>query len=372
MGLRNSDGRPEKTEAVIAVRGLHPIPALSLRMSRRPLALVSYEERSDFDLEGGRRLALRSSIGSGSGSTVYRAVIESPFGLRRNVAAKMFGVIGSDDAENVYATIGNAAQRNALVQHPNVVSTFDYLVCEGQPIILLEHVDGVNLGVLMQRYAETRRRMPLELAVFIALEVAEGLSGARGARDADGMQLGLLHLGLTPREILLSWRGEVKVEGFGLDVAKVGTSSVRSLRGFSGRAGMMAPEVACGVPGDARADVFSLGMLLRELLVGPRFPPGISNAESIRRARDGYLHPIAFAPDLPVDLAQAMTRALAIEADARFPNASAMVYELRRIALGLGIGDARFFLRQALDRELKEGLEDDTHEWELELLDDRD
>lgn len=339
-------------------------------MSPRPL--VSYDERSDFDLEDGRRLELRSSIGSGSGSTVYRAIIESPFGLRRNVAAKMFGVVASDEADNVYRVIGNAAQRSAFVQHPNVVSTFDYLVCEGQPLILLELVDGVNLGVLMARYAERRRRVPLELAVFIALEVAEGLAGARSAPDPDGRPLGLLHLGLTPREILLSWRGDVKVEGFGLDVAKVGTSSVRSLRGFSGRAGMMAPEVACGEPGDARADVFSLGILLRELLIGPRFPAGISNAESIRRARDGYLHPTAFAPDLPVELAQAITRALAIEPEVRFPNASAMVYELRRIALSLGIGDARFFLRQALDRELKEHLEEDTEELELDLLDDPD
>lgn len=332
-------------------------------MTRR--TAQKHEERSDFDLEDGRRLELHASVGSGSGSAVYRGVIESAHGLRRNIAAKVFGVVGTDDADSVSSALANAAQRGALVQHPNVVDTFDYLVYRGQPLLLLELVLGVNLGVLIDRFAERRRRMPLDLAVFIALEVAEGLSGARGARGPDGMQLGLLHLGLTPREILLSWRGEVKVEGFGLDVVRAGTSSVRTLRGVAGRAGMMAPEVACGLPADARADVFSLGMLLRELLVGPRFPKGLTNADAIRRARDGWMQAITFTPDLPPALVQTMTRALSIEADGRFPNASAMVYELRRIALTLGVGDCRFFLRRALDRELEEGLEDETQEHQL-------
>lgn len=347
---------------------------LGLWMPRR--TVLQHEERSDFDLEDGRRLALRAPIGSGSSSTVYRGAIESAYGLRRNVAAKVFGVVSTDDSDTVFDAIANAAQAGALVQHPNVVQTFDYLVYRGQPVLLLELVEGVNLGVFMERYAERRRRMPLDLAVFIALEVAEALSGARGARGGGGMQLGLMHLGLTPREILLSWRGEVKVEGFGLDLVRAGSSSVRSLRGVAGRAGMMAPEVACGLPADSRADVFALGVLLRELLVGPRFPKGISNAESIRLARDGYLQSITFAPELPTGLLQTMTRAMAVEPDARYPNASAMVVDLRRNALSLGVGDSRFFLRRALDHELRDGLEHDTQEFELaeapEMLDDRD
>lgn len=340
-------------------------------MSRR--SVLQHQERSDFELEDGRRLELLGPIGSGSASAVYRGVIESTNGLRRNVAAKVFGVIATDDADSVSSAIASAAQRGALIQHPNVVQTFDYLVYQGQPLLLLELVEGVNLGVLMDRYAERRTRMPLDLALFIALEAAEGLSGARGTRGIDGMQLGLMHLALTPREILLSWRGEVKVEGFGLDVARVGTSSVRTLRGVAGRARMMSPEVACGLPADARADVFSLGMLLRELLVGPRFPQGISNAESIRLAREGFVQPITFAPDLPPDLVQTMNRAIAVETEGRHPNASAMVYELRRIALSLGVGDLRFFLRRTLDRELKDGLEEETTEFQFaEALDDRD
>jgi serine/threonine-protein kinase len=333
----------------------------SLRHHSHPL--------SEVELEDGRRLALGAPVGAGNGSAVFHAFLVSPSGIRRRVAAKVFGPMATDDAERVSAGIANAAQRGALVHHPNVVETYDYLF-EGQPILLLELVQGVNLGTLVDRFQERRRRLPLDLAIFIAVEAAEGLSGARGARDENGLQLGLLHRALTTREILLSWRGEVKVEGFGLDVACAGTSSVRSLNALAGRASMMAPEVACGVAGDARADVFSLGVLLRELLVGPRFPQHLANAEAIRLAREGYVEPIPFSPNLPAELAQLMNRALSLAPDDRQPNASAFVIELRKIALAMGVGDCRYFLRRSLDRELREGLEEDTGEVLLAASDD--
>lgn len=327
-----------------------------------PRPLPSPCEVSSLELDDGRTLHLLDVVGAGSATVVYRAVIESTYGLRRNVAAKLFGRISSDDLEQVSAALAIAAQRAALVSHPNVVDTYDLFVHDGQPIILTELVSGVPLDALVERHAERRQRLPLDLALFVATEIGEALSGARTAPDDEGMQLGLLHLGLSPREVLLSWRGEVKVEGFGLTTARGGTSSVRSLGAVAGRANMMAPEVAAGDEGDARADVFSLGVLLRELLVGPRFPGGISNAQAIRLAREGYVQPICFQPHLPDALVDVMQRAIEVDPDARFPNATAMVFELRRVGLAMGVGDGRYFLRRALDRELGDGTDETTAE----------
>ena len=176
------------------------------------------------------------------------------------------------------------------------------------------------------------------------------------------MQLGLLHLGLTPREVLLSWHGDVKVEGFGLNVAQAGGSRVRSLGAVAGRANAMAPEIAGGEPGDARADVFSLGVMMRELLIGPRFPRGITNADAIRLAREGYVQPNCFQPHLPDDLACVIARAMEVDPDLRYPNASAMALDLRRIVLEMGAADGRFFLARAVDRELREGTNEITTE----------
>jgi len=290
-------------------------------------------------------------MAKGGSSTIYRAVQETRAGIRRLVALKVFAQVSSDDAERHFELTRRAAVRAACVHHPNVVAVHDFGVWRQQPYFVTELVEGVSLQLLLDRHAERGVRLPLDLALFIACEVAEALSGARTAKDTSGMQLGMLHLALGPRKVLLGWRGEVKVVDFETSMASVASSSVRSMRTVSHRAATMAPEVAQGVEPDARSDVFSLGVVLRELFVGPRFPRGASGTEVVRLAREGYVQPIPFQPHLPDALVHVMTRALQVDAEDRYPNASAMAFELRRVALALGVGDGRVFLRRALDRE---------------------
>jgi hypothetical protein len=92
-------------------------------------------------------------------------------------------------------------------------------------------------------------------------------------------------------------------------------------------------------------------VLLRELLVGPRFRPGTSGAEAVRLAREGYVEPVTFQPRLPRELESVMERALEVNPEARYPNASALVADLRPVALCMGVGDGRYFLRRTLERE---------------------
>jgi serine/threonine protein kinase len=134
-------------------------------------------------------------------------------------------------------------------------------------------------------------------------------------------------------------------------MAQLASSSIRNLRAVAHRTATMAPEVAHGHVGDGRSDVFSLGVLLREMFVGPRFGRDVTNADAVRLARDGFVQPISFQPHLPEALVQVIERALQIDPVDRYPNASAMAFELRRIALGMGVGDGRLFLRRALDRD---------------------
>ena len=134
-------------------------------------------------------------------------------------------------------------------------------------------------------------------------------------------------------------------------MAAIASSGVRNLKLVAHRTATMAPEVACGQEGDSRSDVFSFGVILRELFVGPRFGPVVRNSEAIALAREGFVQPMSFQPHLPEALMLVMLRALRIDPAERYPNASAMAFELRRIALSMGVGDGRLFLRRALDRE---------------------
>lgn len=316
--------------------------------------LATQQEQPEIvDLGGGRRVHLHERIGRGAAAAVFRATYELPSGLRHPAAVKAFDAMSSDESEGIVAGLGVVASRLACVRHPNVVRIVDLGVAQARPMLVLELVDGVSLRALMDRYRERKTRMPLDLALFIVAELLEGLSGARTATDRQGMQLGIHHLGLTAGEVLLSFLGEVKVTDFELQTVRAGASSVRSLGAVAGRAVTLPPEIAQGDRGDARSDVFAAGVVMRELLVGPRFPAGLSNGEAIRMAREGYVQPVSFQPSLPEALIGIMRRALAIDPEHRFPNPSAMAFELRRIVLGMGVGDARWFLRRALEREFK-------------------
>jgi serine/threonine protein kinase len=302
-------------------------------------------------ISDGKRVRLIHALGKGSVASVWKGVVEADYGVRRVVAVKLFASMASDDLDSVLPELARAVARTACVRHPNVVDVYEFGVWQAQPFLVEELVDGVTLVELVRRFAERRKRLPLDVALFIASEIAEALSGARTARDEDGVQLGVLHLGLTPRDVLLSWRGEVKVCDFELSVLRGASSSVRSIAGVASRANMMAPEVAQGQPGDARSDVFALGVLVRELLIGPRLPAGLSNPDALRLARVGHVEPMTFQPHLPEALLSVLQRALMVEPGDRYPNASAMAAELRRIALAMGVGDGRWFLRRALDHE---------------------
>ena len=303
------------------------------------------------ELGGGRRAMLLDVLGKGAFAVVYRALLCSPNGIQRPVAVKLFSAVSSDEAEQVVALITQTARRMAWIDHPNVLRVYECGEQRGQPFVVEELVPGVTLAALQEAYASKQRRMPLDLALFIAAEVAEGLAGARLARDRDGVQLGMIHHALSAREVLLSWRGDVKVSDFEASTARAATSSVRSLRGMATRASTMAPEVAQGRVADARSDVFSFGVLLRELLIGPRFPAGLGSSDAIGLAREGYVQPLTFQPHLPPGLESVMHRALAVDPDARYPNACAMAFDLRRVVLSMGVGDGRYFLRSALERE---------------------
>ncbi|MBX3230862.1 MAG: serine/threonine protein kinase [Labilithrix sp.] len=312
-------------------------------------------------------MRLVSTIGKGSAATVHRGELVGRNGIRRRVAAKVVSAVSSEEADFVFSHLMTTARRNACVDHPNVVQVYDVVDHRGQPCVLTELVDGVTLADLQARFASTGRRMPLDLALFIAGEVAEGLAGARVARGPDGLQIGMLHQSLTPREVLLSWRGEVKVADFEMSKARACSSSVRSLRALAQRSAAMAPEVAQGHEPDARSDVFAFGVLFHELLIGPRFPAGLNNSELMKLAREGYVQPQTFRPNLPEVALSVLKRALEVDPELRYPNAVALAYDMRRVLLAMGVGDGRYFLRRTLEHEWADRGEEATSEVSLPM-----
>jgi serine/threonine-protein kinase len=272
-------------------------------------------------------------------------------GIRRDIAVKVFDPIGRDESDTVIAALASASRRMAAVRHPNVVRVEDFgLAGPARPYILEELVEGVPLASLLAYLAQRRERMPLDLALFIGIEVADALSGARFARSADGMRLGIVHGELAPTDVLLSWYGEVKVCDFGIGSAVSVASSVRRNWTLTRRLDALAPEVVRGQAADARSDVFSLGVLLHEMFVGPRFGRAPVEEDVLAWAHEGAVRREMFEPQPDVSLHPILERALDPDAAVRYAHAGALGYDLRHAALAMGVADGRAFLRSLLAR----------------------
>jgi serine/threonine-protein kinase len=205
------------------------------------------------------------------------------------------------------------AQLSMSLVHQNIVPVFDFGRIGDDVFLAMEHIDGRDLGSSLAR--ERGRGMPAVVAAFVASECCEALDHAhrrRGETSPDGV----VHRDVTPRNILLSWAGEVKLADFG--IAAVGGASGETI----GTPGYMAPEQALGEPLDARADLYALGMVLWESAIGDHVRPAVTRAETMLAARAGTLPAISDA--IPAALADVIRRATARRPDDRWPTARAM------------------------------------------------
>ncbi len=316
-------------------------------------AVQAHAPFSHVPLGPGRWITLGPPLGRGSLATVFRGRTEGPYGVSHAVAAKVFDAVASDDRDLAFHVIRRATTRAAMVRHPNVAQMFDLGVECGQTVRTGELVEGITLSALMDKLRSAGVRVSLDLAVFIALEVAEGLAAARRAVDQDGYALQVVHGDLSMRDVLLSIAGEVKVTDFELAEARQISTDVRSLRSVARRCASMSPEVACGEGATAESDVFSVGLILHEMLVGPRFSPRVDGREALGMARDGILEMTGMR-SFPDELSAIMVRAMAVDPRDRYADAGQMAFELRRLSLGLGVGDERLFLRELLSKDVEE------------------
>lgn len=297
-----------------------------------------------------RAVVLGEPVGRGVSSTVYRGTLEGSYRLRRPVAVKIFDPLATEECQQVVNGIARATRHTACVRHPNVAAPEEFfLAAPNVPVVISEWVDGVPLERFVDWHVQAGERITTDLALFIALEIAEGLAGARDAFTADGVRLNMSHHGLAAREVMLSRTGEVKITDFGISLAMRPASAVLPLRAFAKRVATLPPEVARGARGDARSDVFSLGILLREMLVGPRFAPGTRDGDILDMTRDGAIHSSPLERQLEEPLASILRRAIEIEPQRRYPHAGLLANDLRRASAMMGVGDERYFLRRAIE-----------------------
>ncbi len=216
------------------------------------------------------------------------------------------------------------------LSHSNIVQILDLGVSAGRYFLVLELVDGWDLGRVMHRAAAAGTRLPRELGLYITSEVCRALAYAHGKSDGE-RPLGIVHRDISPHNILLSDQGEVKLTDFGIAKAmnkreQTGTGVVK------GKVAFMSPEQAMGKVIDARSDLFSLGTILYLLMTRARPFEGPTDLETLLRVQKGdFTPPEAVAPDLEPEVAAIISRAMRMDPAERYQTADEMLADMENI-----------------------------------------
>ena len=269
----------------------------------------------------GGRYAVIERVGSGGMAEVYRARDEL---LGREVALKVLHERFSQDRSFV-ERFKREAQAAANLNHPNIVSLFDYGADDGAYFIVMEFIDGKSLADVLQ---DEGPLMP-ERAAEIASDVAKALDRAHTG--------GLVHRDIKPSNIMITSSGQTKVTDFGIARAlgSDGDQTMTQTGMVIGTAAYFSPEQAQGNPVDARSDVYALGVVLYEMLVGRApFAGETPLAVAYKHVREDPAPPSSVNPDVPKSLDAITMKALAKNPDNRYPSAAAMEEDLERFRAG--------------------------------------
>ncbi len=245
-------------------------------------------------------------------------------GIRHPVVVKRLREAMLDDP-NVVRMFEWEAWICSRLRHPNVVAFHDFVVVDGRDHLVLEYVHGCDLAELASSLWRAERHFPLADAVRIATAVALALDHAHSLRDDGGRRVGLVHRDVSPNNVVLSKVGEIKIIEFGVaKTTRVARDTGAGL--ITGKMGYHAPEQLRGDPLDGRSDLFGLGVVLVELVIGGRLHP---RDEGLAELLTPRVPPLCeLRPDCPKELEAVIATALAPTPAGRFANAKAMAMAL--------------------------------------------
>jgi len=268
---------------------------------------------------------------------VYEAEQHGTRDFVKRVAIKVIRQSYANQKMFIENFVGEAKLVADLI-HTNIVQTY-HLGSTGQLYyIAMELIRGVNLEQFTQQLTDKKRKLPLELGVFIVSRVARGLAYAHAKRDKDGKLLGIVHRDVSFKNIMIAFEGDVKLTDFGIAKAR-GFLQDNEGEVVAGKADFMSPEQASFKITDKRSDIFSAGVVLANLLLGYNIFKG-ANADESRERVMTLSVPDFTRLDGRIDaqLNRILQRSMAREIGVRYPDADELLYELEHYIYHSGYG----------------------------------
>jgi serine/threonine-protein kinase len=224
------------------------------------------------------------------------------------------------------------ARVGSELAHPNIVQVHDFCGEAGSYYLVMEWVEGIDLGGLIKVYTDQSRDVPWPLAVAVAIGTLQGLGAAHDRIGPDGTPAPVIHRDVSPHNILLGVNGVVKLSDFGLARARDRAGSLTAPGTVKGKLSYLAPEVTFGKPNSVQSDLFGVGSVLWETLTGNRLFDGKTDIEIFKKIRACVVPPISDRrKDVPAALAAVLDTSLAADPANRFATADEFAQALHQV-----------------------------------------
>ena len=278
--------------------------------------------------------------------TVFLGRRRGAGGFERLVAMKRCEVFGERERERFFAE----ARIAGLIHHPNVVPTLDVTEASGEIYHVMEYVEGANLGEL----AAATARPPLEIVMRVAIDALHGLNAIHNARDSSGQALNLVHLDVSPQNVLIGVDGVSRVLDFG--IARTTATPVTSPHMVRGKLAYLAPEQLDRGEATPATDVYACAVVLWEQLVGRPLFDAPTNAEIAAQVLQGDVPvPSRVAPHVPPAVDRPVMTALHPDPAKRFASAAEFAAALEQaFAHPANAAEVGAFVQDAVGDSLRE------------------
>ncbi len=283
----------------------------------------------------GKRLAgkyeLGDLAGEGGMARVYQGITHGAAGFRRPVAVKRLLEPLSDNPEFVAMFVEEARVVSEL-QHPNIVQIHDFDQDDrGAYFLVMEWIDGLNLLDWCHAYSLRKEKTPWHLMMAVGIEVLKALGAAHDRKDARGAEAPIYHRDVTPQNILMSVTGNVKLSDFGLARA-MDRARMTQPQMVKGKLSYLAPELTRGEDPTVQSDLFGVGIVMWEGLVGEKLFRGDTPLEILQSIQAANVPSLSEKrEDVPAELHTIVHKALSADPADRYRSTSGMVRDLANV-----------------------------------------
>ncbi len=267
---------------------------------------------------------LLAKLGHGGMAEVFLGVASGLGGFTKLLVVKRIHPQLMDEPEFLTMFL-DEARLAARLSHPNVVHTLEVNQSEdGLPFIAMEYLEGQSLDRVVRQARRDSVEVARSFGLGVVVRALEGLHYAHTLKDYDGTQLQVVHRDISPSNLFITYQGVTKVLDFGIAKATTQIAETRTGR-IKGKISYMAPEQAKGQAVDARADVWSMGVVLWEMLAQRRLFKDENDLLVMNRVLNADIPEIReVSPDLPESLHEIVHKALTVDVNARFASAEEM------------------------------------------------